>query len=46
MFHALTGFTLTEHIRNPRLTLADEELSSKDVKIINVAIKYDFEKDS
>ncbi|MCM3339206.1 hypothetical protein M3650_11285 [Paenibacillus sp. MER TA 81-3] len=28
MFHALTGFTVTEYIRNRRLTLAAEELAS------------------
>ncbi len=43
MFHALTGVTLTEYIRNRRLTLAGEELSSKDVKIIDVATKYGYE---
>ncbi len=43
MFHALTGVTLTEYIRNRRLTLAGEELSSKDVKIIDVAAKYGYE---
>lgn len=43
MFHALTGVTLTEYIRNRRLTLAGEELSSKDVKIIDVAAKYGYD---
>ncbi len=43
MFHALTGVTLTEYIRNRRITLAGEELSSKDVKIIDVAAKYGYE---
>jgi len=43
MFHALTGVTLTEYIRNRRLTLAGEELSSKNVKIIDVAAKYGYE---
>ncbi len=43
MFHALTGVTLTEYIRNRRLTFAGEELSSKDVKIIDVAAKYGYE---
>lgn len=43
MFHALTGFTLSEYIRNRRLTLAGEELCSKDVKIIDIAIKYGYE---
>lgn len=43
MFHALTGFTLTEYIRNRRLTLAAEELCSKDIKIIDIALKYGYE---
>lgn len=43
IFHALTGVTLTEYIRNRRLTLAGEELSSKNVKIIDVAAKYGYE---
>lgn len=43
MFYALTGFTLAEYIRNRRLTLAGEELSFKDVKIIDLSIKYGYE---
>lgn len=43
MFHALTGFTVTEYIRNRRLSLAGEELSYKDVKVIEVAMKYGYE---
>lgn len=43
MFHALTGFTLGEYIRNRRLTLAAEELTSKDVMVTDVAIKYGYE---
>jgi AraC family transcriptional regulator len=43
MFHALTGFTLTEYIRNRRLTLAGEELFSKNAKITEIAIKYGYE---
>lgn len=42
LFHAFTGFTLSEYIRNRRLTLAGEELSSKDAKVIEVAIKYGY----
>lgn len=42
MFYALTGFTLTEYIRNRRLTLAGEELSSKNSKITEVAFKYGY----
>lgn len=43
IFHAVTGFTLTEYIRNRRLTLAGEELSSKNLKIIDIAFKYGYE---
>lgn len=43
LFHAFTGFTLSEYIRNRRLTLAGEELSSKDIKITEVAFKYGYE---
>jgi AraC family transcriptional regulator len=42
LFHAFTGFTLSEYIRNRRLTLAGEELHSKDAKIIDVALKYGY----
>lgn len=43
MFHALTGFTVTEYVRNRRLTLAAEELAGTDSKIIDVALKYGYE---
>lgn len=43
MFHALTGFTIGEYIRNRRLTLAAEELTSKDVRVTDVGIKYGYE---
>jgi len=43
MFYALTGFTINEYIRNRRLTLAAEELMAKDIKIIDVALKYGYE---
>lgn len=43
MFHALTGFTVTEYIRNRRLTLAAEELASTDIKVIDAALKYGYE---
>ncbi|OPA73760.1 AraC family transcriptional regulator [Paenibacillus selenitireducens] len=43
MFHALTGFTVTEYIRNRRLTLAAEELVGTDMKVIDVALKYGYE---
>ncbi|RCX18069.1 AraC family transcriptional regulator [Fontibacillus phaseoli] len=42
MFHALTGFTVTEYIRNRRLTLAAEELSGC-CKVIDTALKYGYD---
>ena len=44
-FYCMTGLTMSEYIRNRRLTLAGHELSVKDagVKIIDVAMKYGFE---
>lgn len=43
MFHALTGFTVTEYVRNRRLTLAAEELARADSKVIDIALKYGYE---
>lgn len=43
MFHALTGFTVTEYMRNRRLTLAAEELAEAKPKVIDVALKYGYE---
>lgn len=43
MFHALTGFTVTEYVRNRRLTLAAEELAGTDGKVIDIALKYGYE---
>lgn len=43
MFHALTGFTVTEYVRNRRLTLAAEELAGSDCKVIDIALKYGYE---
>lgn len=43
MFHALTGFTATEYVRNRRLTLAAEELAGADSKVIDIALKYGYE---
>ncbi|WP_243124393.1 AraC family transcriptional regulator [Clostridium sp. AWRP] len=43
MFYALTGFTVSQYIRNRRLTLAAEELASTDKKVIDVALKYGYE---
>lgn len=43
LFHAVAGFTLTEYIRNRRLTLAAEELAVTDIKVIDIALKYGYE---
>ncbi|SDS83748.1 transcriptional regulator, AraC family [Paenibacillaceae bacterium GAS479] len=43
MFHALTGFTVTEYVRNRRLTLAAEALAGTDCKVIDIALKYGYE---
>jgi hypothetical protein len=39
----ITGITIGEYIRNRRLTLAGEELSSTKSKVIDVALKYGYE---
>lgn len=43
MFSALCGITVGEYIRNRRLTLAAQELSSADSKVIDVALKYGYD---
>lgn len=43
MFGVLCNYTLGEYIRNRRLTLAGSELSSSDVKVIDVALKYGYD---
>ena len=40
---ALAGLTIGEYIRNRRLSLAGLELTHKDVKVIDVALKYGYE---
>ena len=42
-FSALTNLTIGEYIRNRRLSLAGLELSRKNKKVIDVAIKYGYE---
>ena len=42
VFHTLCGFTVGEYIRNRRLSIAAQELSKADVKVIDVAIKYGY----
>ncbi len=43
IFVFLTGITLTEYIRKRRLSRAAEELLSTDIKIIDLAIKYQYD---
>lgn len=43
IFSALCGVTLGEYIRCRRLTLAAEELSGGDAKVIDVALKYGYD---
>ena len=42
MFACMTGIPLSEYIRRRRMSLAVADLKSKDVKIIDVALKYDY----
>lgn len=42
MFSFLSGVSLSEYIRRRRLTLAAFELQNKDIKIIDIAIKYGY----
>ncbi len=43
VFHILCGYTLGEYIRMRRLSLAGNELSSSDARIIDIALKYGYE---
>lgn len=43
IFNALCGYSICEYIRNRRLSLAGEELSTTDSKVIEVALKYGYE---
>lgn len=42
-FNILCGFTVGEYIRNRRLSLAAQELSKADAKVIDVALKYGYD---
>ena len=42
-FSSLAGITMGEYIRNRRLSLAGLELTHKDIKVIDVAVKYGYE---
>jgi AraC family transcriptional regulator len=43
MFSYITGISLSEYIRRRRLTLAALELQRSDVKIIDLAVKYNYD---
>lgn len=43
IFNVLCGFTVSEYIRNRRLTLAAQEICSTDIKVIDVAMKYGYD---
>ena len=43
VFNATCGFTVGEYIRNRRLSLAGEELSCSNIKVIDVALKYGYD---
>ena len=42
-FNILTNITISEYIRNRRLSLAGQELTKENVKVIDVAFKYSYE---
>ncbi|OOM82138.1 transposon Tn10 TetD protein [Clostridium puniceum] len=42
-FSLITGITANEYIRNRRLSMAGQELSISDVKVIDIALKYGYE---
>ncbi len=43
IFNVLCGVTVGEYIRNRRLTLAAQELSASDTRVIDVALKYGYD---
>ena len=43
IFSVLCGMTVGEYIRCRRLTLAAQELSSSDIKVIDAAVKYGYD---
>lgn len=43
IFGALCGMTVGEYIRGRRMTLAAQELSSSDARVIDVALKYGYD---
>lgn len=43
IFNVLCGFTVSEYIRNRRLTLAAQELSCTEQRVIDIALKYGYD---
>ena len=43
IFSLLTGMTVGEYVRNRRLSLAGQELSISNIKVIDIALKYGYE---
>ncbi|MBB6451702.1 AraC family transcriptional regulator [Salirhabdus euzebyi] len=43
MFNMLTSYTVSEYIRNRRITVAAQELVHSNLKVIDVAIKYGYD---
>ena len=42
-FYCLTGMTISEYVRNRRLSLAGHELATENSKVIDIALKYGYE---
>lgn len=43
IFSVLCGISVGEYVRNRRLTLAAQELSATDIKVIDAAVKYGYD---
>ncbi len=43
VFHALCGVSVAEYVRNRRMTLAGEELTGADARVIDVALRYGYD---
>lgn len=43
IFSMIVGITATEYIKNRRLSLAGQEISLSDIKVIDIAMKYGYE---
>lgn len=43
IFNVLCGFTVGEYIRSRRLSIAAQELSKADAKVIDIAVKYGYD---